>query len=74
MFWAMKRSQVLDKLRRACKAAGGQYKFAAAIGVSAAHVSNVINEKRPPSPKILAALGLTRAKTEDYRVDRAEAV
>lgn len=47
-------------IRSACREAGGQAAWAAANGMSAAYVSDVLNSRREPGPKVLAALGLRK--------------
>lgn len=49
-----------QELRAACDAAGSQKAWAAAHGLSAAYVSDVLRGK-PPGDAILAALGLVRS-------------
>ncbi len=54
------RVDVFKRLRAACKAAGGQAKWAERHDLSPAHVSEVLNAKRDPGPAVLDALGLKR--------------
>ena len=43
-------------LRRACDAAGGQSEWARRHGISAQYVSDVVNARKGPGPKIYRAL------------------
>lgn len=45
-------------LHRAYRAAGTQDAFAAQCGVSTAFINQVLTGKKPPSPKVLAAIGM----------------
>jgi hypothetical protein len=47
-------------LRSACEKAGGQSAWAKAHGIARQYPSLVLTGRRPPGPKILAALGLAR--------------
>ena len=47
-------------LRKSCDAAGGQSKWSLAHGISPQYVNDVLNARKDPGPKILAALGLRR--------------
>lgn len=49
---------VFRRLRAACEAAGGQAAWAARHDLSAAYLSEVLNAKQEPGPRILEALGL----------------
>jgi DNA-binding transcriptional regulator YdaS (Cro superfamily) len=51
---------VFVMMRAACKAAGGQAAWAEAHDMSPAYVSDVLNSRREPGPKILSALGLRK--------------
>lgn len=51
---------VFIALRKACMAAGGQSAWAEAHAMSPAYVSDVLNGRREPGAKILAALGLRK--------------
>ena len=51
---------VLRKLARECDKAGGQATWAVSAGMSAAYVSDVLNKRREPGAKVLAALGLEK--------------
>jgi hypothetical protein len=53
-------SAVYARLRSACELAGGQGEWARVHGMTASHVSDVVNARIPPGPRILAALGLRR--------------
>lgn len=52
--------QVIERLRAACKAAGGQKAFARLHGFTGAYVHDVLHGRRPPADRILDALGLER--------------
>ena len=65
--------QMRDRLRQACKAAGGQAAFARSAGASPAYVSDVLSGKRLAGPKISSALGLTALAGHAYvAVDEKE--
>lgn len=51
---------VAARLRRACEQAGSQQAWAAANGVSAAYVCDVLNARREPGEAILRGLGLRK--------------
>lgn len=53
-------SDVFAQLRTACRQAGSQEAFAAHAGISRGHLSDVLNARRDPGPKLLAALGLRK--------------
>jgi len=55
------RSEVIIRIRAACVAAGGQSRFAAACGVKAPYLSEVLSGVKPPGPAVLAAIGLRKA-------------
>lgn len=52
--------QVLDRLRRQCRAAGSQNQWAHSHGMTSAAVNQVLTRKRRPTPQVLKALGLCR--------------
>lgn len=54
----MNHSAVIQKLRAACRRAGGQARWAMEHGISPAYVSDVLGGRRDPGPKILTPLGL----------------
>jgi hypothetical protein len=56
----MNANDVRELLRERVKAAGSQYKLAAAIGVDYGHLNAAVNGRCAPGPKILRALGLRR--------------
>jgi hypothetical protein len=47
-------------LRKACESSGGQTNWSLAHGISPQYVSDVLNARKDPGPKLLAALGLRR--------------
>ncbi len=55
--------RVLSLLRRALSRAGTERKLAVELGVSQTTINLVLNGKREPEPKLLAALGLERVVT-----------
>jgi hypothetical protein len=55
----MTAEDVRKVLLRACKEAGSQRKWAIREDFSPSYVGDVINGVRPPSHRILAALGIT---------------
>ena len=50
--------EVVGFLRGACREAGSQSAFAATHGLSRQHINDVERGRKPPSPAIVAALGL----------------
>ena len=54
-------AQALDLVRCFARFHGSQRKAAKAMGVTAAYLNGVLQGKHPPSPKLLACLGLKRA-------------
>ena len=56
-------SEIYAELRIACRAAGSQQAWAEAHGISPQYVSDVLNARRDPGDKILAALGYVRVVT-----------
>lgn len=52
---------VLNRLRDACAAAGGNARWARRHGVSDVYVGDVIHGRRGPGDSILRALGLQKA-------------
>ena len=61
-------SEVIARLKEACKEAGSLRAWARAYGCSAAYVSDVLLGKRDPGPKILGPFGLERC--EQPRVEQ----
>lgn len=57
---AITQFDVFIEIRKACAAAGSQSAWAEANGMSPAYVSDVLNSRREPGAKILAALGLRK--------------
>lgn len=62
----MTEQEVIERLRAATEAAGGQRQFANANGFTPAYISDVLRGKRALADRILSALGLERVVT--YRV------
>ena len=60
-------TDVLEHLAAKCYAAGGQAKWAAANGLSPSFVSAVLQRRKPPSDKVLDALGLEKVERVTYR-------
>jgi hypothetical protein len=57
------RDKFIDPLRALAEAvaeAGGQVQLADRIGFHQSYISEVLNGKRPPSTRLLAAIGLVR--------------
>lgn len=52
--------QVIERLRAACIAAGGQKAFAKAHDLTPGYVHDVLHSKRAPAERILAAIGIER--------------
>lgn len=63
-------SQVIERLRAACVAAGGQAAFAKANGMTASYVGDVLQGKRAPAERILAAIGIERLIVYRDKSDR----
>lgn len=70
-------------LRDQCRSAGGQRAWAQANGVSEQYVCDILNARREPGDKILAAIGLRRvvryvemrsAQTEERAASHAAAL
>lgn len=61
----MNLDSVLTLLRKECATAGSQTAYAAKIGVSPAHITDLLQGYRKPGPSILNALGLE--KVVEYR-------
>ncbi len=59
--------RVRELLRQACETAGSQSAWAQAHEMTGAYVSDVINGRREPGPKVLRALGLSRVTC--YKVE-----
>lgn len=66
----MKIEAVLRLMQKECDKLGGQTAFARTVGVSPQYVWMVLNEQRPPTDAMLAALGLERAEQQYRRVRR----
>lgn len=58
--------EVMERLREAVKAAGGQRRFAEANGFTVGYVSDVLRGNRALADRILATIGVERTVT--YRV------
>lgn len=56
----MRVEEVVERLKVACKNAGGQTAWGAANGVSGAYVHDCVRGRRDPGESILRALGLQR--------------
>ena len=54
---------VLFLIQREINLAGSRDAFAASRGVSTPYLSQVLNKRRPPSDKLLSAIGLRRVMT-----------
>lgn len=52
--------EVIERLRAACIAAGGQKAFARAHGLTPGYVHDVLHSKRAPADRILTAIGIER--------------
>jgi hypothetical protein len=66
----MKIGTVLKLMERRCAELGSQAEFARQVGTSQQYVSLVLQEKRPPTDAMLAALGLERCEQQYRRVRR----
>ena len=52
--------EVLDRIAARIRVAGSQKAAAAALGISAQYLTDILNGRREPGPKMLKALGLER--------------
>lgn len=52
--------EVMERLRTAIQAAGGQRQFARAHGLTVSYVSDVLHGKRALADRILATIGIER--------------
>ena len=59
----MTHAKIRQRLRRHVREHGSARALALVIGVSNTYVSEVLNGKREPGPRILAFLGLERHQT-----------
>ena len=50
-------------LRKSCALAGGQSRWAEAHSISVGYVNDVLNARKDPGPKLLAAIGWRRVST-----------
>ncbi len=58
----LSKNEVLALLRARAEKAGSQRALAERLGVTPAYLSDVLQGRREPGPKILAALGLRRVE------------
>jgi DNA-binding transcriptional regulator YdaS (Cro superfamily) len=58
----LRRADVIERLRAACKAVGGQKVWAARNGISFGYLNDVINFRRAPGDSVLQSLNLERAE------------
>ena len=56
----MPETDPIDCLRRAVEEAGSQARFAEGVSLPQSYISDVLNGNRPPSDRLLSALGLKR--------------
>lgn len=61
---------VLKILAAECERAGSQTAWGAALGYNRRVISDVLARRRPPSDRMLAALGLEKVATVSYRRKR----
>jgi hypothetical protein len=57
---ALRETDVVSRLRAACKEAGGQARWADIAGVTPQYVSDVLLGRRAPGDSVLRGLGLER--------------
>lgn len=57
----MTREQVIALLRKRCGESKTQAEAAEALGITPAYLSDVLNGRRDPGPKVLTALGLQKS-------------
>ncbi|MBB5758354.1 hypothetical protein HNR00_003074 [Methylorubrum rhodinum] len=60
MVRALRETDVVSRLRAACKEAGGQSRWADSAGVTPQYVSDVLLGRRAPGDSVLRPLGLQR--------------
>lgn len=56
----MTEQEVIERLRLAIQAAGGQRAFARAHGLSVGYINDVLRSKRTLSDRVLATIGIRR--------------
>lgn len=66
----MTESEVIALVRRKVDEAGSMREYARQTGVTVSYVSDLLNGRRAPGPKILGPLGIERVKVVDYRPKR----
>lgn len=62
----MTEAEVIDLIRAKVKADGSMRAYARETGVAVSYVSDLLNGRRAPGPKILGPLGLVREKVVRY--------
>ena len=63
----MTEEQVYQYLLEAIERAGGQRPFARQLKVTPSYINDVVNKRRLMSDRILAAIGIERVVTIEYR-------
>lgn len=63
----MTEDQVIERVRFEVKRSGSMRAYARTIGVTVSYVSDLLNGRRAPGPKILDPLGLEKVKVIEYR-------
>lgn len=63
----MTEADVVAMVRSRVAEAGSMREYARRTGVTVAYVSDLLNGRRAPGPKILGPLGLERVETVEYR-------
>ena len=62
----MTEDEMLDYLLERCQAEGGQRKWAKKYKFSAAFISFVLSKKKPTTPRLCQALGITKHTTTTH--------
>jgi hypothetical protein len=59
----MTKEALVRDLQKRIESAGSQYRVADSLEVSNSHLTDVLQGRRDPGPKLLRALGLTKVVT-----------
>lgn len=68
----MTEAEVVELVRVGAAKAGSLREYARQTGVTASYISDLLNGRRAPGPKILGPLGLERLKVIEYRPVKAK--
>lgn len=64
----MNESQFIEHLKDLSKQEGGQNKLAKKLGISSAHLCDILHGRRQPGEKVLTALGLVKVVSYERRL------